>query len=47
MNSLTVNLPQDSYQINIAPGSLNQIGTQIAKLYELLKCLLRMIDVGM
>ena len=32
MNEITVNLPQDSYQIAIASGSLNQIGTQIAKL---------------
>lgn len=32
MNEITVNLSQDSYQINIAPGSLSQIGNQIAKL---------------
>ncbi|MEM7759683.1 MAG: 3-dehydroquinate synthase [Cyanobacteria bacterium P01_A01_bin.40] len=32
MNEITVNLPQDSYQINIAPGSLSQIGNQIAHL---------------
>ena len=32
MNSLTVNLPQDSYQITIAPGSLSQIGDRIAEL---------------
>ena len=32
MNKITVNLPQNSYQINIAPGSLAQIGSQIANL---------------
>ncbi len=32
MNEITVKLPQDSYQITIAPGSLDQIGDQIAKL---------------
>ncbi|MEM7593429.1 MAG: 3-dehydroquinate synthase [Cyanobacteria bacterium P01_A01_bin.83] len=32
MNKITVNLPQNSYQINIAPGSLEQIGSQITKL---------------
>ncbi len=32
MNTLTVKLPQDSYQIIIDSGSLSQIGKQIAKL---------------
>ena len=32
MNEITVKLPQNSYQITIAPGSLSQIGNQIAKL---------------
>ncbi|MEY2831359.1 MAG: hypothetical protein RLZZ574_617 [Cyanobacteriota bacterium] len=32
MNEITVKLPQDSYKINIAPGSLFQIGNQIAHL---------------
>lgn len=32
MNEITVNLPQDDYQITIAPGSLDQIGDRIAKL---------------
>ncbi len=32
MNTLTVKLPQDSYQIIIDSGSLSQIGNQIAKL---------------
>ncbi|MDJ0534535.1 MAG: 3-dehydroquinate synthase [Xenococcaceae cyanobacterium MO_207.B15] len=32
MNKITVNLPQDSYQIIIDSGSLSQIGNQIAKL---------------
>lgn len=32
MKKITVKLPQDSYQITIAPGSLSQIGSQIAEL---------------
>ena len=32
MNEITVKLPQDSYQITIDPGSLSQIGDQIAQL---------------
>ena len=32
MNKITVNLPQNSYQINIAPGSLDRIGSHIADL---------------
>ena len=32
MNEITVKLPQNSYQITIGPGSLDQIGDRIAKL---------------